>query len=179
MTRTDAARLKESIDLRELVGEDVKLRNGVGLCPFHREKTGSLRVHELFYKCFGCGAGGDAITWLTKFHQLSFREAVAELEKRSGVSATNTIVRAPREAATLAVETAEWYNGLTSFFVQFLETYPDNDHMQTLYDAHRAAKPADIIAAYRRVRTPWLAAQLRAAAAERDELAGFFRSAVK
>lgn len=178
MTRTDTAALKRAIDLRKLVAETHKLKNGKISCPFHHEKTASCSINKQFYKCFGCDAKGDAISWLQHLG-LTFREAVAELEQRAGMSVSQVKVRAPREAATLAIEVAEWYNGLSAFFQSFLEAFPDNDHMQSIYEAHRTAQPAEIVTAYRRVRTPWLAAQLRAAAQERDNFAAFFRSAIQ
>ncbi len=178
MTRTDTSTLKRAVDLRKLVGETHPLIRNVRRCPFHDERTASFRVHEHYYYCFGCHAKGDAISWL-QFLGLSFREAVAELEQRSGLSAASTVVRAPREAATLSIETAEWYNGITRFYQLFLESYPDNDHMRDLYEAHRTSSPSEIVASYRRVRTPWLAEQLRASAKERDDLAQFFRSAIQ
>lgn len=77
--------------LSELVGEHVPLkrrgREYVGLCPFHSEKTPSFTVSEDrgFYHCFGCGANGDAITWVRHWHGLDFRGAVSELAVRAGL----------------------------------------------------------------------------------------------
>jgi hypothetical protein len=66
----------------EVISNDVQLkRNGsgfVGLCPFHDEKTPSFHVKpaELFFKCFGCDASGDAITYIEKKYNKSFAESV-------------------------------------------------------------------------------------------------------
>jgi DNA primase len=63
--------LRERTDLAALIGRKVKLekagREHKGCCPFHSEKTPSFTVNDEkgFYHCFGCGAHGDAIRWLT------------------------------------------------------------------------------------------------------------------
>jgi hypothetical protein len=95
--RIDAAR--EALDLVELVGARVALkrrgREYLGLCPFHGERTPSFSVVPAkgFYHCFGCGAHGDALSWLQETEGLSFREAI---EKALGAEV------APREVAQRA-----------------------------------------------------------------------------
>src|SRR5205823_14688585 len=79
-------------DLVQLVGRRVKLdRKGRlfwGLCPFHKEKSPSFKVENerRTYKCFGCGAGGDAFKWLMETEGLVFPEAVERLARDAGVS---------------------------------------------------------------------------------------------
>src|ERR1700744_772655 len=78
-------------DLVHLVGRRVKLmRKGRvmwGCCPFHAEKSPSFKVENErhAYKCFGCGAGGDAFKWLIETEGLSFPEAVQKLAGEAGV----------------------------------------------------------------------------------------------
>ena len=78
-------------DLVQLVGRRVKLvRKGRvmwGCCPFHKEKTPSFKVENerRAYKCFGCGAGGDAFRWVMETEGLSFPEAVEKLAGEAGV----------------------------------------------------------------------------------------------
>jgi len=78
-------------ELVQLVGRRIKLeRRGRifwGLCPFHKEKSPSFKVENerRNYKCFGCGAGGDAFRWLMETEGLSFPEAVERLAGESGV----------------------------------------------------------------------------------------------
>ena len=78
-------------DLVQLVGRRVKLtRKGRvfwGVCPFHKEKTPSFKVESerRNYKCFGCGAGGDAFRWLMETEGLAFPEAVERLAQEAGV----------------------------------------------------------------------------------------------
>lgn len=78
-------------DITELVGRYVQLRRRgrtmVGLCPFHNEKSPSFTVYpenQSFY-CFGCGVGGDPITFVRKINNLSYVEAVKELASRAGM----------------------------------------------------------------------------------------------
>jgi DNA primase len=78
-------------DLVALVGRRVKLtRKGRvmwGCCPFHNEKSASFKVENerRAYKCFGCGAGGDAFKWLIETEGLSFPESVERLAGEAGV----------------------------------------------------------------------------------------------
>src|ERR1700744_5100721 len=78
-------------DLVQLVGRRVKLtRKGRvmwGCCPFHKEKSPSFKVENerRTYKCFGCGAGGDAFKWTMETEGLSFPESVEKLAQEAGV----------------------------------------------------------------------------------------------
>ena len=78
-------------DITEVVGSYVQLRHRgrthTGLCPFHSEKTPSFVVYpetQSFY-CFGCGAGGDVITFVRKISNLDYVEAVKLLAGRAGM----------------------------------------------------------------------------------------------
>src|ERR1019366_2648187 len=79
-------------DLVQLVGTATSLkkagRSWKGLCPFHSEKTPSFHVHpdKGFYYCFGCGAKGDAITFVRETERLEFPEAVAYLARLAGIT---------------------------------------------------------------------------------------------
>lgn len=82
-------------DVVDLIGSYVNLKragsNYNGLCPFHNEKTPSFTVFpatQSFY-CFGCGAGGDVITFTMKSENMDYAEAVESLAKRSGITIPN------------------------------------------------------------------------------------------
>ena len=83
--------LRRRTQLSGIIGKHVKLsRAGSrlrGLCPFHQEKTPSFYVNdsEGFYKCFGCGVGGDAISFLREKEGLEFMEAVRRLADLAGM----------------------------------------------------------------------------------------------
>lgn len=81
----------ERLSIVEVVSEYVQLRrsggNFLGLCPFHGEKTPSFNVNparEIFH-CFGCGAGGNAFSFVMKMEGVSFPEAVKLLARKAGV----------------------------------------------------------------------------------------------
>lgn len=84
--------IKYRNDLGELAASYMQLkrrgRNLVGLCPFHGEKTPSFNIYTengSFY-CFGCGTGGDVITFTMKIENLDYMEAVKFLAQRAGMS---------------------------------------------------------------------------------------------
>ena len=82
----------EAVDLVEVVSEHVSLqRRGkefIGLCPFHPDHSPSLHVSpaKQIFKCFACGAGGDAIKFIQMREKLGYREALALLAQRAGIS---------------------------------------------------------------------------------------------
>jgi DNA primase len=88
----DIAAVRERVPLEQVVGDHVALRSAgggrlKGLCPFHDEKTPSFTVNPTlgFYKCFGCGASGDAITFVREIDHLDFSDAVEVLARRVGI----------------------------------------------------------------------------------------------
>lgn len=97
----------ERTDLVALISRHVELkrtgRSFKGLCPFHGEKTPSFHVNpeRRYFKCFGCEAGGDAISFLTRLTGRSFLEAVRELAKEAGVRLDEREDPAARERAQL------------------------------------------------------------------------------
>jgi len=99
--------VKEHYDIVEVVSSYVKLkkvgRNYVGLCPFHSEKTPSFTVspEKQIFKCFGCGAGGDVITFYMKIKGLSFKEALLELAEKAGIEVDLKEVRKKRTDKSL------------------------------------------------------------------------------
>lgn len=83
--------LLERTDIVELIDARVKLkktgRNYSALCPFHQEKTPSFSVNpdRQFYYCFGCGAGGNAVSFLMDFERRSFVETIEDLARQHGL----------------------------------------------------------------------------------------------
>lgn len=82
------AEIKNRLDIVDVVREQVILKkNGGrywGLCPFHKEKTPSFSVNPQLgiYKCFGCGAGGDALSFIMKTKNIEFMDLIKELAQR-------------------------------------------------------------------------------------------------
>jgi DNA primase len=83
--------LLSRVDIVEIVGRHVQLKKGganlMGLCPFHGEKSPSFSVSpsKQFYHCFGCGASGDAIKFLTEYSGMTFLDAVRDLAQQAGL----------------------------------------------------------------------------------------------
>jgi DNA primase len=83
--------LKAQTDIVSVIGEVTPLKKaGVawkGLCPFHQEKTPSFSVNrdKGFFKCFGCGVGGDVVKFVELYQKVSFPEAVRWLAGRAGI----------------------------------------------------------------------------------------------
>jgi len=103
------AEIHARVDIASLIGQHVQLKKRgndlVGLCPFHGEKTPSFHVHpdRGFFKCFGCGAGGDVITFVQKLENVPFGDAVRMLGSKAGIelepeNPTAARVRNEREA---------------------------------------------------------------------------------
>ena len=92
MTDDVKERIRERVDLAELIGETVALKPAgrerlKGLCPFHAEKTPSFHVHtgRGFYYCFGCGAKGDLFDFVMQTQGVDFGEALQLLGRRAGI----------------------------------------------------------------------------------------------
>ncbi len=88
--------IKNRLDILDVVQNRVVLKksgsNYWGCCPFHKEKTPSFSVNPQkgIYKCFGCGEGGDAISFLMKINGQSFNEVIKELAESFGIELPNT-----------------------------------------------------------------------------------------
>lgn len=115
--------LKERSDIVSIVSSYVNLkrrgRNLVGLCPFHTEKTPSFNLYPengSFY-CFGCGAGGDVITFIRRIENLDYIEAVRFLAERAGLqmpenSQDETLSKLRQRVLEANREAARYYYGM-------------------------------------------------------------------
>jgi len=131
--RLDQSTIREILvrsDIGAFIGSYVQLRKRgndlIGLCPFHGEKTPSFHVHpdRGFFKCFGCGAGGDVIKFVQQLENLSFPDAARVLAHRAGIEleAENPAaarVRNEKEQIYAANELA------VAFFHRALRSSPD------------------------------------------------------
>jgi DNA primase len=100
--------LRARVSLSALIGKQVKLiragREWKACCPFHQEKTPSFTINDEkgFYHCFGCGAHGDAIRYLTEARGLPFIDAVKELADSAGMDVPAPDPRARERAERAA-----------------------------------------------------------------------------
>lgn len=121
--------LRARVTLSGVISRDMKLdragREYKGCCPFHNEKTASFTVSDEkgFYHCFGCGAHGDVIRWMTDQRGLTFIEAIEELAGEAGLE-----VPAPsRESAARAERVSGMRPTLEEaqrVFAELLARYP-------------------------------------------------------
>ncbi|MBW7904208.1 MAG: DNA primase [Phycisphaerae bacterium] len=87
----------ESVDIVDLIGERVSLkRKGkelIGLCPFHDDHSPSLSVSPVkrIFKCWSCGAGGDAIEFVRRLHRVEYSQALRMLAERAGIRARASV----------------------------------------------------------------------------------------
>lgn len=108
-----AALVKQAVDIIEVIGQVIPLRRAgnryMGLCPFHQEKTPSFHVdpENQFYHCFGCGTGGDVLTFVMKQQNLSFIEAIKYLADRYHIVLPQTDYNSSKSAGTLEIAKRE------------------------------------------------------------------------
>lgn len=160
------AAIKAAVSLPELIGEYVKLRlvgtEHTGLCPFHSERTPSLRVHADYYKCFGCGAGGDCIDFIARIDGISKGRAIGRLSERTGIPFDGSKRRTPIQRAgdRQDLDFALWWHGrqvtrlsqqLTAYVIYATEK--DCDDLGSVLRQLRGLNRQAIIGAARRLGT--------------------------
>ena len=138
--------LREACPMETIAGNYVNLirrgRHYVCNCPFHSEKSPSCTIFpdtQSFY-CFGCGAGGDVITWVRRMENLEFTDAVKQLAEKSGLQVPNDREadrRAQLRTRIFAInrETANFY---------FRNLVAGNDKRGLQYFVSRQLKPETI-----------------------------------
>ena len=115
--------IKNRLDIVDVISEHIVLKksgmNFWGKCPFHQEKTPSFSVNpdKNIFKCFGCGAGGDSISFLMKINNNTFWETITDLAQKFGlelpshqISSEKTEIR--NRIYELNLETASFYANL-------------------------------------------------------------------
>ncbi|MEK7477159.1 MAG: DNA primase [Candidatus Coatesbacteria bacterium] len=143
-------KIRAAVDIAEIVGEHVPLKRAgatslKGLCPFHPEKTPSFHVNTALqiFKCFGCGAGGNAATFLMKIENIPFPEAVKRLAERAHIPFADTANPEEQERTRLRqlLETA------TSLYQRSLASSPAAARARSYLESRRIPKEA--VAAFR------------------------------
>ena len=123
--------VKQQADIVRIVGDYLKLRktgaqNYTGLCPFHKEKTGSFSVNATgqFYYCFGCHETGDVFNFVMKMDGLSFPEALRAVAVKAGVPLPKREFSSPEEAreAGLRRQLIDIHEAATQYFEAALKS---------------------------------------------------------
>jgi DNA primase len=134
--------LKLRVNLADVVSRVVALKKAggaklKGLCPFHNEKTPSFNVdsEKGYYKCFGCGKAGDAITFVRETEQLSFTEAIEALGQRFGIAIEYEEGSGPsKEERSLRQELFDLHEeAATHFHDAFKASAPAGDFMRAYW----------------------------------------------
>lgn len=125
MSDNFAQTVKQQADIVKIVSDYVKLRktgaqNYTGLCPFHKEKTGSFSVnanHGYFY-CFGCHEKGDVFTFVMKLENISFPESIRVVAAKCGIPLPKREFSSPEEAreAGLRRQLIDIHEAATQYF---------------------------------------------------------------
>ena len=125
MSDNFAQLVKQQADIVRIIGDYLKLRksgaqNYTGLCPFHKEKTGSFSVnatHGYFY-CFGCHEKGDVFTFVMKMENISFPEAIRVVATKCGIPLPKREFSSPEEAheAGLRRQLLDIHEAATQYF---------------------------------------------------------------
>lgn len=126
-TREFLEELKLRNNIEEVIGRVVTLKragsNLVGNCPFHSERTPSFTVFPSTssYYCFGCGAGGDVVTFVMQTENIEYREAIEFLAKRAGIKVEeNYESRKPHEPTVKRDRLLELNREAARFFYKSL-----------------------------------------------------------
>lgn len=126
-------RIKDATNLVDLISGRVRLKKTgkdyTGLCPFHDEKSPSFTVSpaKQFYHCFGCGANGDAIKWLTETEGLQFEDAARKLAHMAGIAVPEKSNKGPSHDPLYAANAAA-----SSFYCQNLRQAIGTDALRYL-----------------------------------------------
>lgn len=136
------AEIKNAAEILEVIGESVQLkkagRNYIGLCPFHSEKTPSFSVspEKQIFHCFGCGTGGNVVTFLMKHDGLSFPEALKLLADRYGITIPETSVHSDKDGFNVRQRLLE-INAMALEYFQSVLRHPEAGSPARAYLAKR------------------------------------------
>lgn len=133
--------IKDSIDIVDLIGSYIPLtrrgKNYLGLCPFHKEKTPSFTVNPdgKFFKCFGCGAGGDAFTFLEMYEGMDFNQAVKFLAEKYHI-----VLNENSTPNTQILQNAVIYDINRDAALYFMENIKDSRKAQDYLEKRKISK---------------------------------------
>jgi DNA primase len=117
--------VKQQVDIVRIIGDYLKLRktgaqNYTGLCPFHKEKTGSFSVNAThgYYYCFGCHEKGDVFNFVMKMEGLSFPEAVRSVATKAGIALPKREFNSPEDAREAGIrrQLIDLHEAATQYF---------------------------------------------------------------
>lgn len=153
MTKEEIKDLYSMRDILERYGLTQPNRSGFICCPFHKEKTASMKIYEADFHCFGCGAHGDIFTFVQMMDGVSFKEAFSELggdyensfsarlkiyqaqKKREMQRKTEKKLRREKELNYLLIEVyRKWIDRLEPLSQAWADTYNALQYQEYLFD---------------------------------------------
>lgn len=153
--RLTVEKIKDAANIVDVVSEFVTLKksgaNYKGLCPFHNEKTPSFMVSPArgTCHCFGCGKGGNAISFIMEHEQMTYPEALRWLAKKYNIEIQERELSAEEKAEQTARESMFIINEWTaSYFEKQLHEHPDGQAIGLQYFRSRGFRD-DIIKKFR------------------------------
>lgn len=153
--RQTVERIKDAANIVDVVSEFVTLKksgsNYKGLCPFHNEKTPSFMVSPArgTCHCFGCGKGGNAISFIMEHEQMTYPEALRWLAKKYNIEIKERELSAEEKAEQTARESMFIINEWTAnYFERLLHEHPDGQAIGMQYFRSRGFRD-DIIKKFR------------------------------
>lgn len=162
--------IKSAIYVNEYAARFLTVRNGTALCPWHREKTPSLKLYAAYFKCHGCGVGGDILAFASAYHGISTGAAIRLLADEAGITLERQPAAHPYDAAKAArlrAEAQEWHRQARAALVAARNS-DDWDRVAPFLARLDAWSRHAIMDAYTGQRTPEQAAMLRASIREAD-----------
>ena len=123
-------RVKEGADIVQIVGQYVSLKRAgskyLGVCPFHNDRHPSMNVNPRMgiYKCFACGAGGDAIKFVQEFEKVGFVEALRLVAAKAGIPIPENLAVGDREGADKTAAIVQANQIALQVYVESLEKSP-------------------------------------------------------
>lgn len=97
-SRETTEKVLAATDIVDVIGSYIQVKRSgskyLALCPFHNEKTPSFNINpqQQYFKCFGCQKGGDAITFVREYENLTFGDALRKLASRAGITVEEEVV---------------------------------------------------------------------------------------
>jgi hypothetical protein len=162
---TPIEQIKAALPFVDYVSRYLQPKRGYVICPFHTEKSGSLKLHDTWGRCFGCGWSGDVIKFAVAYHSISTGDAIRMLADELNIPLTRQPAVHPYDAIKakrIHDEAMEWRR-LTR--LQMVNA-PDYETSIPFLEDLDAMTRQQILTAYQEQRTTEQAAALRQSAAD-------------
>jgi len=162
---TPIEQIKAALPFVDYVSRYLQPKQNFVICPFHTEKSGSLKLHDTWGKCFGCGWSGDVIKFAVAYHAISTGDAIRMLADELNIPLTRQAAVHPYDAIKakrIQDEAIEWRR-LTR--LQMVNA-PDYETSIPFLEDLDSMTRQQILTAYQEQRTVEQAAMLRQSAAD-------------